>query len=108
MQPVSGAARPVVIAGDHHDRPRPAAPCAAARTAWKAWMIAGFIGRTEWNTSPAMTTMSGRNAITRSTATRNALADIRFALVDPGGRQPMVLAEAEMKVREVYEPHPAI
>ena len=33
------------------------------------------------------------------------IRDVRFALVDPGGRQPVVLAEAEMEVSEVYEPH---
>jgi hypothetical protein len=33
------------------------------------------------------------------------IRDVRFALVDPVGRQPVVLAEAEMEVSEVYEPH---
>ena len=60
-------------------------------------MIAGFIGRTVWNTSPAMTTMSGASAITRSMARRNAWAQPPAAVtLDEAAkmvaRSPRVLA----------------
>ena len=67
--------------------------------------IAGFIGRTVWNTSPAISTMSGRERDHAVDRTPERLRDVRFALVDSGGRQPVVLPEAEMEVGEVYEAH---
>jgi hypothetical protein len=39
--------------------------------------------------------------------TTERMGDIRFALIDSGWREPMVLPEAQMEVGEVYEAHPA-
>jgi hypothetical protein len=43
------------------------------------------------------------HAIDRTT---ERVGDIRFALIDSGWREPMVLPEAQMEVGEVYEAHP--
>ena len=85
-------------------RPRvSAAPRAAARTGGYACRIAVFVGRTWWNTSPAMSTTSGASSITLSIAARERLRDVRLALIDPARSQPLILAVAEMQVGEVDE-----
>jgi len=33
---------------------------------------------------------------------------IRLTLVDPSGRQPVILSVSEVKIREVYEAHAVI
>ena len=70
---------------------------------WNAWRIAGFVGRTVWNTSPATTTRSGRSAITRSMARVNVSATSASRWLMPSGRHPLVLAVAEVQIGEVNE-----
>ena len=77
--------------------------CMRRENCVNAWRIAGFVGRTVWNTSPAMSTTSGASSMTRSIARAKRRRDVRLPLIDPGGSQPLVLPEAEMEVGEVDE-----
>jgi hypothetical protein len=45
------------------------------------------------------------HAIDRGTKRKG---DIRLTLVDPSGRQPVILPVAKMKIRKVYEAHASI
>ena len=83
-------------------------PGSASRRRWNwrnAKTIAALVGRTEWKRSPAMTTASGRAAITPSIASAEGLGDVGLALIDAGGGLPVVLPDAEVRVGDMGEFH---
>ena len=97
-----GGARRVVIAGDHHDlRPR-------QRSAQPSELQVGVQDR-RVRRPHLMEDIStdqhdlGRQLDHLVQRARERLRDVSFALIDPSGRQPLVLAKAKMKVGEMDE-----
>ena len=93
--PGLGRARAIVIAGDHHDdrvrqlggEPRELRECVDDRGIHRAHRVKDIAGDHD---------DVGRerdDAIDRAT---KRLSDVRFALIDSGWREPMVLPEAQM------------
>src|SRR5437870_10783986 len=60
-------------------------PVRSRCSCWKRNRIAGLVGRTEWKTSPAKRTSSGRCSSTSSTARRNASATSASRWFPPRG-----------------------
>ena len=72
----------------------------------KACTIAGFVGRTLWNTSPPMST--SRVKLDGAIDCRpKRPRDICFPLVDAAGSETLVLPKSEVQVREMDETHAA-
>jgi hypothetical protein len=99
-----GAARAVVIPGDHDHH------CVGQRRPEPRELLEGVddrgvhrANRVEHIAGDDHDVRTQRDDAIHRAAER--VRDVRFALVDPGGRQPVVLPEAQMEVSEVYEPH---
>jgi hypothetical protein len=84
MQPVS-AARGVSWLPATITTGTPGSAAGKRANWWKAWRMAGFVGRTWWKMSPASTTRSGWSATTMSTARLKAPATSASRWLMPAG-----------------------